>query len=69
MATRRYKISPGKSAYQIVDEVGAANNSDIVELTVDLAASVGGVTVSRDQVLQAIEQLEDYIMRGPWPPA
>ena len=69
MATRRYKTSPGQSAYQVVSEVGAATNSNVVELTIDLGALIGGDTITRDQVLQEIEKIKDHIMRGVWPPA
>lgn len=75
MATRRYKISPGKNEFQIVEEVGAATNSDVVELTVDLANTLvnttGGATrtVSKEEVLLAIEKFENHIIKSQWPPA
>lgn len=75
MATRRYKISPGKNEFQIVEEVGAATNSDVVELTVDLANTLvnasGGTTrtVSKEEVLLALEKFENHIIKSQWPPA
>lgn len=73
MATRRYKISPGKKLGQVVEEVGAATTSDVVELTVDLGALVHGAsgtrTVTKEEVLIALENLEYHITKSIWPPA
>lgn len=74
MATRRYKINPGEGEFSIVEEVGAAVNSDLVELTVELATT--GVndkgttrTISKAEVLEALEKIENHIIKGNWPPA
>lgn len=68
MATRRYKISPGKTEFQIVEEVGAANNSDVIELTVDIAPTVTDMGVVRkvkkSEVLLALEMLENHILKN-----
>lgn len=74
MATRRYKISPGENEFDIVEEAGAATNSDTVELTVDLASTIvntatGTRTISKEEVLLAIEKFEAWIIKGNWPPA
>ncbi len=74
MATRRYKINPGETEFEIVEEVGAATNSDAVELTVDLATTAvnaDGSTraITKQEVLMAIEMLENHIVKGNWPPA
>lgn len=77
MATRRYKINPGETNVnaQITEEVGAATNSKNIELTVDLAASyVYGPTgvlraVTKQEVLDALDQLKEHITHRPWPPA
>jgi len=74
MATRRYKISPGEHEFDIVEEAGAATNSDTVELTVDLANTIvniaGGTrTISKQEVLDAIEAFENHILKSNWPPA
>lgn len=74
MATRRYKLSVGETHQDVVDEVGAAVNSDTVEVTIELAASVyktgGGTrTISKDEAIMAIEQIADYIAKSDWPPA
>lgn len=74
MATRRYKISVGETEFQVVEEVGAAVNSDTVELTVDLATTAvtdNGSTraITKNEVLIALEQLENYILSHNWPPA
>ena len=64
MATRRYKISRGETEFQIVEEVGSANNSDDFEFTVDLANAP-----SREQVLLALRMIENWIVSHKWPPA
>lgn len=74
MATRRYKVSVGETEFKVVDEVGAANNSDTFEFTVDLAASInddkGGTRKpTKEEVLLALEQIENYIVSHQWPPA
>lgn len=71
MATRRFKISPGKTEFEIVEEVGAANNSDVVELTVDMDSLVndGGSTrkITKNEVLLALEMLKNHIIKAGWP--
>lgn len=69
MATRRYKISAGEQLASIVEEVGAATNSDAVELTVDLAAT--GMTTHEGKllVLNALDMIKQHITNGNWPPA
>ena len=78
MATRRYKVNADEMAVngQVVEEVGAATNSKFIELTVDLAATAvyarDGVTqrsLTRDEVLEGLEQIKQHILKGNWPPA
>lgn len=73
MATRRYKINPSEKEYSITEEVGAAVNSKNIELTIELATNVSGIggnrTVSKEEVLIALEELSKYITRNIWPPA
>lgn len=74
MATRRYKISPGETEFQIVEEVGAATNSDVVELTVDLASTAvneRGSTraIKKQEVLDALDKLKNHILKSNWTPA
>lgn len=78
MATRRYKVNVGETAVEaeVTEEVGAATNSKFVELTVDLAATAAyeadGVTqraITKEEVLQALEEIEQHILKGDWPPA
>lgn len=68
MATRRYKISPGKTEFQIIEEAGAAVNSDVIELTVELAPSITdmGATrkVKKSEVMLALEMLENHILKN-----
>lgn len=72
MATRRYKISPG--ATTVTEEAGAAVDSDVVELTVELANTgvndgSGTRTVNKHEVLLALERIKDHIVESDWPPA
>lgn len=74
MATRRYKMSAGETEFSITEEVGAATNSDTVELTVDLATTAvnenGSTrTISKEEVLRILEMFENHIIKGQWPPA
>lgn len=75
MATRRFKINPGEQLGDVVEEVGAAVNSDAVELTVDLAttyvnldgANTRGLT--KAEVIEAIDKIKAHISTINWPPA
>jgi hypothetical protein len=78
MATRRYKVNASESAVEaeVTEEVGAATNSKFIELTVDLAATAAyaadGVTqrgLTREEVLQGLEEIKQHILKGNWPPA
>lgn len=78
MATRRYKVNAGEHAVegQVTEEVGGATNSKFIELTVDLAATAvyerNGVAqraLTKDEVLEGLEQIKQHILKGNWPPA
>jgi len=74
VATRRYKVNPGEGEGDVTEEVGAATNSKLVELTVDIATTgvnVGGSTrvIDRSEVLQALRKIENHIIKSNWPPA
>ncbi len=74
MATRRYKISVGETEFAIVEEVGAAVNSDTVELTVELAntavtTATGTRSIEKNEVLLALDMMKNHITKGNWPPA
>lgn len=77
MATRRYKINPGEKLVNgaITEEAGAAVNSKCIELTIDLATTFDygplGVAkqVTKQEVVDAIEELKQYVIKGIWPPA
>lgn len=64
MATRRYGLSRGETEFQVTEGVGAAVSSDNVELTVDLA-----VSLSKEDVLLALDKIYGHIVKGNWPPA
>lgn len=69
MATRRYGVSAGETAFQVTEAVGAAVAADSVELTVDLAGTAMTGAGAREKVLLAIECIKQHIMKGNWPPA
>lgn len=74
MATRGYSVGPAGTLEQVREFVGVANSAAIVNITIDLAASVTGAagvarTVSKAEALQAIEAAVEYIVRSNWPPA
>lgn len=73
MATRRYSVNPGASLETLVEAAGAATVTASIELTVDCAATVvtdSGATrkISKLEVLLALEEMKEYIVRGNWPP-
>ncbi|HNA61457.1 MAG TPA: hypothetical protein PKW79_00065 [Rhabdochlamydiaceae bacterium] len=64
MATRRYGLSRGETEFQVTEGVGSATASDNIELTVDLA-----VSLTKNEVILALEMLQNWILKGNWPPA
>jgi hypothetical protein len=58
----------------VTEAVGAATVTDNIELTVDLANTIvtdNGTTrtISKNEVLIALNLFEQYITRVQWPPA
>lgn len=64
MATRLYGLSRGETEFSVTEGVGAATAADNIELTVDLA-----VSLSREDVLLALDKFRNHILKGNWPPA
>ncbi len=77
MATRRYMANPGEKAVNggITQAAGAAIVTKGIELTIDLATSYdydglgNAKQMSKQEVLDAIEEIKTYITHGIWPPA
>lgn len=74
MATRRFKISVGEGEFSVVEEAGAAVNSDTVELTVELAATAvnegsGQRAIKKSEVLDCLDKIKNHIVKANWPPA
>jgi hypothetical protein len=69
MATRRYSLNPGDNEYQVTEAVGAATATKAIELTVDLAVVTDANDKGKEAVLIALQDIENYILRGNWPPA
>ena len=73
MATSRYSVAPGASLETVVQATGAATVTAAIELTVDCAATIvtdSGTTrkISKEEVLLALEEFTQYIVRASWPP-
>lgn len=67
MATRLYGVSLGEAnnaGNAVTEGVGSAVAADSVEVTVDLASSL-----SRHDVILALERIAEHIAKGNWPPA
>ncbi len=74
MATRRYKLSPGAGEFSIVEEAGAATNSDAVEVTVDLATTrvhteASTRQINKQEVIEILEKVINHLVKHNWPPA
>lgn len=64
MATRRYGLSRGETEFAVLEEVGAAVVNNDIELTVDLSKNL-----TKAEVLEKLEEFENHIIKGNWPPA
>ena len=64
MATRIYGLSRGEKQWQLTEGVGAAVSADDVELTFDLAKSL-----TKEDVILALEMIVNHIQKGKFPPA
>lgn len=75
MATRVFRVNPGEQMEATgttggVTEAAGAATTKLVEVTVDCSTTgVGGTRViTRDEVLEGLEEIIDYIQRVQWPP-
>lgn len=64
MATRLYSINRNENEFKVVEAVGSATVTKSIELTVDLA-----VGIQKDEVIRALRELENHILKGNWNPA
>ena len=64
MATRRYSIARGETEFSITEAVGAATATKSMEFTFDLA-----VSLTREDVLLALDKIMNHIVKGNFPPA
>lgn len=74
MATRRFKVSVGEGSTDVIEEAGAAVNSDTVELTIELATTGvndSGTTrvVNKSEVLLALEKIKTAVLQSSTIPA
>jgi len=66
LATRRYSIAKGQREQDIVEAAGAATATSSMEFTFDLAVSPA---LTRQDVLDGLEKIMDYIITNKFPPA
>lgn len=64
MGTQRYTITRGERARNVVRAAGGAVATNTVQVNVDFTASM-----TRDDVLECLRQVEESILVGQWPPA
>ena len=64
MATQYFGKNRGETEFQVVSGVGNANVSKDVELSIDLTKNL-----TKNEVLFAIEEIANIILKGNWPPA
>lgn len=74
MATRRYSTAPGdqlEGTNRIVEAVGAATATKAIELTFDLANVKDGGTkpLTKQDVIDALQRFQDYLIQNQFPPA
>lgn len=74
MATRLYALNPNEPLENLVEGVGAAASSKIVNLTVDIATNVvtegaSSRGITKNEVLICLEIYAQHIVRSDWPPA
>jgi hypothetical protein len=68
MATRRYMLNKGETFTGVTEAVGAATVTKNIELTVDFDAPASE-KLTKAEVLRALDNFKEYIVRGNWPPA
>lgn len=77
MATRLYSVNPGDTEYSVVEAAGSAIVTKNIELTVNTSATLisdsnsptGSRAITKEEVLEALGKLENYILRSQWPPS
>lgn len=75
MAVRLYAIGANGSLENVIEGVGVANSAGVINLAIDLTTS--GVynegntqrTITKSEIIECIEVLKQYIIRGNWTPA
>jgi hypothetical protein len=75
MATRLYAMGANSRLEDIIEGVGVANSAGVINFAVDLTTSAAynsdGTTraITKAEVIEGIEVLKQYIIRGTWTPA
>jgi hypothetical protein len=62
MASRYYALDIGDNMTEVAE--GSSSQSKTVEIAIDLADNA-----NRNQVLECIENIKNYILQDAWPPA
>lgn len=75
MATRLFALGANGNLEGVIEGVGSANSAGVINLSIDLATTAAytetGATraITKAEVIEGIEVLKQYIIRGNWTPA
>lgn len=75
MATRLYALGANGNLESVIEGVGVANSAGVINLAIDLTTSaaynIDNTTraITKAEVIEGLEVLQQYIIRGNWVPA
>lgn len=75
MATRLFALGANGTLENVIEGVGVANSAGVINLAIDLTTSgaynADGSTraITKAEVIEGLEILEQYIIRSNWVPA
>jgi hypothetical protein len=75
MAVRLYANGANGTLETVIEGVGVANSAGVINLAIDLTTSaaynIDSTTraITKAEVIEGIEVLKQYIIRGNWTPA
>lgn len=64
MGTRRYQLTLGQTAMQVVESTPSAIAADTVRIDIDFTAKM-----TRGDAIAALDQVREVILERSWPPA
>ncbi len=75
MAVRLYAMGANGNLESVIEGVGVANSAGVINFAIDLTTSgvynVDNTTraITKSEVIECVEVLKQYIIRGNWTPA